>query len=80
LGVFFENRPAFVQPAVVLVGQLDGADFGAIPAAGALGRIDVARVFADPGREPAGFAVQGQQFGVGEQFDVEMPADLDQFR
>jgi hypothetical protein len=40
----------------------------------------VAGLLANPRSETARFTVQANQFGIGKNFDVQMPADLDQFR
>jgi hypothetical protein len=53
------------QPFVVFVGQINRADFGAFPAAGAFGKIDKTRLLTNPGLEPPGSTVQLQQFGIG---------------
>jgi hypothetical protein len=37
-------------------------------------------MFQDAYLEIARFAADGSDFGKGQEFDVEMPADLDQFR
>jgi hypothetical protein len=68
-----------VQPLVVLVGHVDGADLGALSACGTLVQIHHAGLSADFRLEAAGFALQVQQFGVGKKLDVQVPADLDQF-
>jgi hypothetical protein len=64
---------------VILVGQLDGADFGAFPATGAFGQIHEAGLLPELGFEISRFSVQSQDLGIGQEFDVQMPADLDQF-
>ena len=51
----------------------------AFPAAGALGKVHKSGLLSDPGREGAGLAVQSHDFGMGQQLDIQMPADLDQF-
>ena len=79
LGILFVDGLAGGEPLVVLVGKLDGADLGAVTAAGAFGKIHVACLLADFGGEMARIALQAQQFGIGQKLNVEMPADLDQF-
>jgi hypothetical protein len=80
LGVFFESGVAFREPFVIFVGACNGAYFGTLAAAGTLFRVDEAGFLVHFGRKITGFSLQFHQFRVGEQFDVEMPADLDQFR
>ena len=80
LGIFFESRLAFREPFVIFVGACNGTYLGTLAAAGALVRVDKAGFLVHFCREITGFSLQLHQFRVGEQFDVEMPADLDQFR
>jgi len=49
-------------------------------AAGAKVRVDASRLFLDLDFEVSGFAFDGFQIRVCDQLDVQMPADLDQFR
>ena len=80
LGVFFESSFAFREPFVIFVGACNGAYLGTLATAGAFVRVDEAGFLVNFCRKITGFSVQFYQFRVGEQFDVEMPADLDQFR
>jgi len=80
LGIFFESGFAFRKPFVIFVGACNGTYFGTLAAAGALVRVDEAGFLVNFCRKITGFSLQFHQFRVGEQFDVEMPADLDQFR
>ena len=53
---------------------------GAIAASGTFYRINIAGVVRQGNREIAGLALNGFYFAVGNNFDVQVPADLDQFR
>jgi hypothetical protein len=79
LGVLFKGRLAPGKTLVVLVGQLDGADFGAFPATGTFGQVYEAGLLPELGFKIPGFSVQSQYLGIGQEFDVQVPADLDQF-
>jgi hypothetical protein len=63
-----------------LAGSLDGANFRAVTAAGAFGRIDKPWLFADLDLKMALLAFDVFDFRTGNQFDIVMPADLDQYR
>jgi hypothetical protein len=65
---------------VEAIGILHRAILHAGGAAGALVFDDVARLFGQRDRKVARLSVDTVDFGVGENFDVWMPADLDQFR
>ena len=80
LGVLFEDGFTLGQAFVVFIGQSDGANFGALATAGALRQVHKAGLLVDGGAEISGISLEIQKFGVGEQFDVQVPADLDQFR
>jgi len=56
------------------------AIFNAGTAAGAQIHIDTACAFFDFYLEIAGFARNAFKVCIGDQFDVQMPADLDQYR
>ena len=79
LGVLFKGGLSPRKALVVFVGQLDGADFGAFPATGALGQVHEAGLLPESGFEISRFSVQSQDLGIGQKFDVQVPADLDQF-
>jgi hypothetical protein len=64
---------------VVFIGQGDGADLGAFATAGAFCQIHKTGLLQDAGGKIARIAFKIQKFRVGKQFDVQMPADLDQF-
>jgi hypothetical protein len=74
------NGLSFRQPFVEGVGDFGGTFFGAGAAGDALVDIDVTGRFSNGNGEIALFTGNGGDFGEGEQFNVEMPADLDQFR
>ena len=66
------------QAGVEGVAARDGADGGAVAAAGALVDIDVARVLADDGAEVARLAVHALDIGAGHDLDVGVAARLHQ--
>jgi hypothetical protein len=51
----------------------------AVPAAGAGGRVDVTRATGDGGGKITGLALDALDLTVGDDIDIQMPADLDQF-
>jgi hypothetical protein len=79
LGVLFENGFAFGQALVVFIGQGDGANLDALAATGAFRQIDEAGLLVDGSAKVSRIPFEIQKFGIGEQFDIQMPADLDQF-
>jgi hypothetical protein len=60
------------------VDQADRADLGAVPARGASVRDDETRFLPDDGLELAFRSREAFETCVGEQVDVQVPADLDQ--
>jgi len=79
LGVFLESGLAVRETFVILIGASNWAHLGTLAAAGAFVRVDEAGFLVNFCRKITGFSIQFHQFRVGEQFDIEMPADLDQF-
>ena len=79
LGVLFICGPAGGQTPVEFVGKFDGTDFGAIAAAGAFGKVDKTGVLLDGSGKATFFPLEINQFRIGDQFNIQMPADLDQF-
>ena len=79
LGVFFKDGFTLVQFLVVFIRYTDGADLLTVPAAGALGKIYESWILTYFRGKLSGIAFQGEQISIGEQFDVQVPADLDQF-
>ena len=79
LGVLFEGGFSPRKALIVFVGNLDGADFGAFPATGTLGQVYKAGLLPELGFEISRFSVQSQYLGIGQEFYVQVPADLDQF-
>ena len=80
LGIFFESSFAFRESFVILVGACNWAHLGTLAATGAFVRVDEAGFLVNFCRKISRFSVKFHQFRIGEQLDVEMPADLDQFR
>ena len=79
LGVLFIGGFAEGQTPVELVGEFNGTDFGAIAAAGAFGKVDKTGILLDGSGKATLFTLEINQFRIGDQFNVQMPADLDQF-
>jgi hypothetical protein len=61
-----------------LVDQINRADFGAVPARGAAVGTNEAGLLPKDGLEVALRSGETFQASVGEQIDVQVPADLDQ--
>jgi len=80
LGIQLVSCPARRQPLVERIGDDDRTDRGAVAAADALQRVDVARLVAQGGDEVAGLAVEPHDLAVDVQVDVQVAAGLDQLR
>ena len=79
LGIRDVNRFAVDQAFVVFICYPFGTLLGAQAAGDALVHVHIARVLENGDREVSLFAGNCGDFGQGEQFDVDVPADLDQF-
>jgi hypothetical protein len=79
LGVFLVSGLALSQALVVFVRKRDRADLDTVAAGRALGFIDETRLFAKGDLEFARRPFDMPYFGAGNQVDIKMPADLDQF-
>jgi len=53
---------------------------GAVTAPGAFVRVNVSGMVCECGSKVPWFTLNGLYFTVGYQIDIQMPADLDQFR
>ena len=80
LGILHIGRFAFGQPHVVRVADLLGAFVCAGAAGDTLGFVDVTRVLDELYMEITRFTFYLFNFAEGSQLNVQMPADLDQFR
>jgi len=78
LGVFEIDGLAFGKPTVIFVRDFLGAFLSTQAAGNAFVRVHIAGVLEDAHLKISFFAVNGCDFGEGEQFDVDVPADLDQ--
>jgi hypothetical protein len=79
LRVFFVGGLAISQALVVLIRKRNRADLSAVAAGRALGFIDETRPLAKGDLEMARRPFNMPYFGAGNEVDIEMPADLDQF-
>jgi hypothetical protein len=80
LWILFINGLSPGKPPIVFVGDVNRADLDTLPAASALGKIYKPGFPVDPCGEVSGRTIKSQERRTGENFDVEMLADLDQFR
>jgi hypothetical protein len=80
LGVLDVGRFALGQSDVIGVGSFLGALLGARPAADAFLQVDVAGMLRELDGEVPRRARDVLDFGERSQLDVQVPADLDQFR
>jgi hypothetical protein len=79
LGVFFIRGLAVTEAVIVFIRQGYRADLGTIAAGGTLGRVNIAGFLMKGDFEISFRAFNRFNFRTGDQVDVEMPADLDQF-
>ena len=79
LSVGFVGGLPGANTLVELAGHSHRANLGAISATGALIEVNVARLFSHSDLEAASSPVYALHLCEGKKFDVEMPADLDQF-
>ena len=79
LGIFFKCRPTRGKSLVIFIGAGYGTYFLAFTTAGTFVQIDIAGCLMNLCRKIARFPFKIDKFRIGEQFNVEMPADLDQF-
>ena len=73
-----ECSPAGIECHIVLIFALDGTNFGALAATGTFRRIDKTGLLKDLYSEISRLAANLLNFRKGQQFDVKVPADLDQ--
>jgi len=79
LGILLVNSLSYGKALIVAVPRFDGAYLGAFAAARALGHIYVSGMLEHARLEVPFFPIQFQEFCRRKQFDVQVPADLDQF-
>ena len=79
LRVFDEGSPSIIQPLVVAVDRSNRAVPGAFPAARAFDWINVPGMIDQGDGKISGFPFNRFDFTIGDDIDVQMPADLDQF-
>ena len=79
LGVTDVSSCAAIETAVVLADRGHRAYAGAFAAARAASEIDIAGLIDELCDKPPGLAFKGFNFGIGNDVDIVMPADLDQF-
>jgi hypothetical protein len=79
LRIFFEGRLPDGKTLIIFIGKFYWADLAAFPATGAFGKIHKTGLLSEPGLEMSRFSFQSPDLGVGQDFNVQVPADLDQF-
>ena len=79
LGVCLECSLTIVQLLIVFIGQVYGACFCAIAAGSAFGVVDKTGGLMDLDFEISFVSADVFNVGTGMEFDIDMPADLDQF-
>ena len=79
LGIFDKSGPSVVEPLVVAVDGRDRTMPGALATSRTLDWIDVPRMVDQGNRKISRLPFDGFDFTVGDDIDVQMPADLDQF-
>ena len=80
LGIFNESRFAFDDPGIVRIHYLFGAFFSAGAAGNTQGFVDKTRLSNQVDLKVTRCAFDVFNFTEGSEFNIEMPADLDQFR
>jgi hypothetical protein len=79
LSILHVNRLAFGQARVICVGNFLGAFFRTGAAGDAFVHIDVTRMLGQLDFKITRFTANAFDFSKGQKFDIDMPADLDQF-
>jgi len=79
LGVTDIGSRTAVETTVVLADRGHRAYAGALAAARAASEIDIARLIDELCYKTSRLAIKGFDFGIGNDVDIVMPADLDQF-
>jgi hypothetical protein len=80
LWILFENCLAGIEQFVVLVGAGNRTDFCALAAACAFCHVYKSGCLMNFCGKISGLAFEAQKFGVCEKLNIQMTADLDQFR
>jgi hypothetical protein len=80
LGIFFIRGLSVTEALVVFAGEGYRAHVGAVAARRADVRVYIAGLLFNIGFEIACGTFDFIDFGIGDQVDVQVPADLDQFR
>jgi hypothetical protein len=80
LWILLENRFTEIKQFVVFVGTGNRTDLGALAAARAFGHVHISGFLVNSGGEIAGLAFETQKFGIREKLNIQVTADLDQFR
>ena len=80
LRVEFESCTLLRHPSVEFTGNVNRANRGAFAAGRAFGRVNKAGIAPQARSKVTGFPFDREDFRVGEDFDVEMVPNIDQFR
>jgi hypothetical protein len=65
LGILLISRFFSAETFLIFIRKIDRTDLGAFATAGALGKVNIAGLFADPGLEASRVAFQCEQFTLG---------------
>ena len=80
LGIFFVGGLPVAHALIVFIGQDNGAYLLAVTARCTLGFVDISGIFSDGNLKISPGPLHVLDFSTGNQINVQMPADLDQFR
>ena len=79
LGVFFEGSLSFGQTLIIFTWQYDRTHLGTFAARSTSGAVDITRGFTDFDLKISRLTLNRLHIRQGDEVDVQMPADLDQF-
>ena len=79
LGIFLKDCLSFPEALIIFIGHRNGADIDAIATGRAFGGINITGTFSNKDSEVTFRAIDLFHLGTGDEVDVKMPADLDQF-
>ena len=80
LSVFLEYGFALRKSFIIFAGAADGANLRTVPAAGTFRKVYKTRLLVNRGCKISWIAIKCFDFRVCNELNVQVPADLDQFR